>query len=187
MYMRDYTAEKYLFLHLFSICMENVQMKMFKWCMLSYMVKDEWNKKTRPWGDGDRKLDSRRIEQRLVRCWRSLTPPLTISFITVLQTAQGSSTSNTHTHTAHCVGRHGITVPTASTLNSPKASSISKQGLNDLTLEGWQQPTFSFHLARRQGITEMNNSTQPRWATEQHFLNWQPFRYFSVWSKLQDK
>lgn len=70
--------------------------------------------------------------------------------------------THTHTHTAHCVGRHGITAPTASTLNSPKASSISKQGLNDLTLEGWQQPTFSFHLARRQGITEMNNSTQPR-------------------------
>lgn len=89
----------------------------------------------------------------------------------MLQIAQGSSTSlsllshrhtNTHIYIPHYTGRQQITAPTASTLNSPKASFTSKQGLSDPTLEGRQQPTLFFHLARRQEHRWINNTTQPR-------------------------
>lgn len=95
-----------------------------------------------------------------------------------------SSLTQTHKHThiyiPHYTGRQQITPPTASTLNSPKASFTSKQGLSDLTLEGRQQPTLFFHLARRQEHRWINNTTQPRGAARASTTSLL-LKYFSIW------
>lgn len=168
---------------------------MLKWYPLLHTIEDKWNKnRCAAWRwslkeNKERKLDSHRIVWTFVRWWRSLTPPLTISFIIVLQIAQGSSTSlsllshrhtNTHIYIPHYTGRQQITAPTASTLNSPKASFTSKQGLSDLTLEGRQQPTLFFHLARRQEHRWINNTTQPRGAARASTTSLL-LKYFSIW------
>lgn len=62
-----------------------------------------------------------------------------------------------HTHGAHCVGRHSTPAPLLWILleHHPRLT----QGLSDPTLQHWQQqPTCCFHLSRRQ-----INSSQNKW------------------------